>query len=75
MSENDVMSCAKCGTAMESGFILDTGLGHSSASTWVEGELGNRPWVTKLDGHERYGVTTYRCPSCGYLESYALAPK
>lgn len=65
------MICPKCGTTMEPGFILDTGLGHANASTWIEGELGPRPWTARLEGRDRFAMTTYRCPGCGYLESYA----
>ena len=65
------VACAKCGTPMEPGFILDSGYGHTGASTWVEGELGTRPWAAQLEGRDRIALTTYRCPGCGYLESYA----
>lgn len=71
MSTEPAIPCPKCTTPMESGFILDTGYGHSSATTWVEGELGLRPWTTQIEGRDRYSVNTYRCPGCGYLESYA----
>lgn len=71
MADEAEVTCPRCGATMEAGFILDTGYGHSSATTWVEGELGARPWTTQLEGRDRFVVNTYRCPGCGYLESYA----
>jgi predicted nucleic-acid-binding Zn-ribbon protein len=75
MSDDAAIPCEKCGTTMEEGFILDTGLGHATAGTWVEGELGSRPWAVKLEGRQRFAIATYRCPKCGYLESYARLPE
>lgn len=67
-------NCPKCATAMESGFILDRGGSSSYFSTpeWAEGEPEPSFWTgLKLKGRERHAVTTFRCPACGYLESYA----
>ncbi|BAH40699.1 MAG TPA: hypothetical protein DGD08_18540 [Gemmatimonas aurantiaca] len=58
---------------MEQGFLLDRG--HANASQeqeWVQGEVERSIWVgIKTKGREKLPVRTFRCPRCGYLESYA----
>ena len=64
--------CAKCGRAMEPGFVVDQGYGQAHQGSWVEGAPERSFWTgVKLSGRERVPVTTYRCPGCGYLEAYA----
>ncbi|MBX3378341.1 MAG: hypothetical protein KF678_15200 [Phycisphaeraceae bacterium] len=66
-------NCPKCHGLMEEGFILDGTHGPSNrVSLWVRGLAekgffrGVKTWKkTKIP------VTTYRCQSCGFLESYA----
>ena len=73
MSEH-APKCPKCGPAMEAGYVLDNTHGGVTQSTWVEGAPVRSFWFgLKLDGHPRLRVTTFRCPTCGYLESYAPA--
>ena len=65
--------CPKCRTPMEPGLLLDKGH-HSSLniSEWLEGEPEKSFWTgLKTKGKERLPVRTFRCPKCGYLESYA----
>ncbi len=67
-------TCPKCAATMEPGFIIDKGLpgGSVSAPEWADGIPEPSFWSgLSLRGHERVPVTTYRCPACGYLESYA----
>ena len=65
--------CPKCRHDMEPGFVLDITHGAMAQSSWVEGAPERSIWTgLKLKGHERVPVTTFRCPRCGYLESYAL---
>lgn len=56
--------------------MLDRG-DHNSRNLqkWVEGEPVRNFW-TGLDTKDRdkYVVATWRCDSCGYLESYAKTP-
>jgi hypothetical protein len=56
---------------MEIGFTLDRGEGyfqqHWMAGTPEKGLLGG----LKVRGRRRMEVLTYRCLSCGLLESYA----
>ena len=70
---NSTPQCPKCQTQMGPGYIMDR-THHSSQApaTWVEGEP--EPsfwWGTKIAGKEQVQVHTFRCPKCGYLESYA----
>ena len=59
---------------MEPGFVLDQTYGANTQSAWVEGPPETSFWTgLKLKGRERIPVRTFRCPSCGYLESYASA--
>jgi Domain of unknown function (DUF6487) len=71
---NKSIVCPKCNAAMEEGFILEKMEGGPpGADQWVEGAPEYSRWGNlKTKDHKRYQVTTYRCPGCGYLESYAL---
>lgn len=65
-------NCIKCRTPMEPGFLLDNTHGGKTQSAWIEGEAVKSFW-TGLDvkGRQKIPVATFRCPQCGYLESYA----
>ena len=66
--------CPKCRTEMELGFVLDQMYGEGDQSTWIDGVPERSFWTgVKLKGRQQHPVTTFRCPSCGYLESYALS--
>lgn len=68
----DSIECPKCRGRMEEGFIKDRDYGSVHASKWVEGAPEKSFWTgTKISGKHQVQVTTYRCTSCGYLESYA----
>jgi hypothetical protein len=42
------------------------------SSKWVEGAPEKSFWLgTKTRGKKQVQVATYRCKTCGYLESYA----
>ncbi len=58
---------------MELGVIIDVGPGAVTQSGWVDGVPEKSIWTggLKLKGRVRIPVITYRCPPCGYLESYA----
>lgn len=67
--------CPKCGGGMESGFIADMSYGQCFAARWVQGPprpafLGG----VKLRGSAQYGIESFRCSNCGFLESYATKP-
>jgi hypothetical protein len=58
---------------MELGIVLDKGhYNLPSASEWLEGQPETSFWSgLKMKGHQKFPVRSYRCPRCGYLESYA----
>jgi hypothetical protein len=70
---DDSKSCPKCGQGMIQGFIADNLESGVAVSHWVEGE----PQTSWLGGlktpiEKSLPVGTFRCMSCGFLESYAL---
>jgi len=68
----DERVCPKCSNAMEPGFVLDQTYGANTQSSWIEGAPERSIWTgIKLKGRERHAVITFRCATCGYLESYA----
>jgi hypothetical protein len=67
-------TCPKCASAMDDGFTLDNTYGGHLQAEWVEGEPKRSFWTGLTVAKEtRHPITTYRCRSCGYLESYAPA--
>jgi uncharacterized protein DUF6487 len=67
-----LLECPKCHASMEAGFIKDETYGAVHASKWVEGPPEKSFWTgTKTRGKKQVQVMTYRCSSCGYLESFA----
>jgi uncharacterized protein (UPF0212 family) len=64
--------CPKCGRRMEAGFVLDQTHGGYAQASWVAGPAERSVWTgLKLKGRLRVPIATYRCPHCGFLESYA----
>lgn len=66
MSSEKTPECAKCGESMHEGFTFDTA-GYPTG--WMEGVPRKGFKLSK--GPKPLPVTTFRCPTCGYLESYA----
>jgi hypothetical protein len=57
---------------MEPGFIIDEGYGQRTIQHWYEEEPETSFWTgIKLGDRAKLQVATYRCRSCGFLESYA----
>ena len=57
---------------MEEGFVKDEGHYNVYPAKWVLGAPEKNFWTgTKIAGKKQAPVVTYRCSSCGYLESYA----
>jgi hypothetical protein len=66
-----LLKCAKCGGAMEKGFMLDATHGAIVPPEWIEGRIERSFWSgVKVKGRRRHTVITYRCTACGFLESY-----
>lgn len=65
--------CPKCSSEMEAGCLADCVGGRAFVQgNWLEGAPEPSFWYgIKTKGKARLNVTTYRCTSCGYLESYA----
>jgi hypothetical protein len=64
--------CPKCHAAMFEGFIPDRMDGGTAVREFYDRPPEKSIWVgVKLSGRKHYEVKTFRCPQCGYLESYA----
>ncbi len=69
--------CTRCRTEMETGYMLDRGHGNSpNLAQWVEGAPEKHRvlglWFgLKTKDRDVLEVSTWRCPRCGLLESYA----
>lgn len=64
--------CPKCQGEMVRGFVADrTDDARFAVSTWVEGPPEKSFWTkTNVPKEKCVPVATFRCASCGYLESY-----
>jgi len=62
---------------MQEGYLLELGSYNTRfASSWVSGSPEKSFLTgTKVKGKEQYTIQSYRCLSCGYLESYARSTK
>jgi hypothetical protein len=71
---NDHRDCPKCKARMEEGFIVDYAYGWAKRvqSKWVGGAPVYSWWLgLNLRRKRAIYVVTYRCTTCGFLESYA----
>lgn len=68
----DPVECMRCHVEMEAGYLPDVGHSGYHQQTWSPSAPKESFWVgLKIDREKLVPVTTYRCPKCGYLESYA----
>src|SRR3954471_17429495 len=70
MSE-PITACPKCNGPMVQGFIIDNTHGGMMPSSWGSGEPQKSFWFGTKTPSETIGFGTFRCSSCGSLESYA----
>ena len=64
--------CPKCSSRMDEGFLLDRASEGNGQATWVEGGVQKSFWLgIVLKGRTQIPVRTFRCRTCGFLESYA----
>jgi len=65
--------CPKCKAVMENGFVMDFSIGGMGPSHWHPGIRKKSVLTgTKMDKSKIVPTTSYRCTSCGFLESYAV---
>lgn len=71
--ESGVSRCPKCQRPMEAGYVADIGHGIVIQSGWSPGVPEPRRFLggIKWREGENIPIVTFRCPGCGYLESYA----
>jgi hypothetical protein len=69
------LTCPKCDGEMIQGFIPELGppsFAQVTIPAWVEGTPQKSFWAgTKVPKDKVIPIGTFRCVSCGYLESYA----
>jgi hypothetical protein len=68
--------CSKCSGEMETGFLLDRAHVSQMPALWIAGVPEAATWGrgVKVADKRAYWVETWRCKSCGYLESYGERP-
>lgn len=65
-------ACVKCGGEMRQGFVVEVARSRAYPNTWIEGAPEEHYLRgLKMKGRDTYPISTFRCPACGYLESYA----
>lgn len=74
------LNCSKCHSSLEDGFLLEYAYPTLLATRWYPGApeeaeirlLGMKvgEWLKVREQNMRI-VSTFRCTSCGFLESYA----
>ncbi len=70
MARNPV--CPKCQSSMVEGFVVDRTDSGWRVSGWVDGTPEKGFWGgVRLRGKKPVETATWRCRSCGFLESYA----
>lgn len=77
-----VLSCPKCNGEMVLGHVLDIAPNGACVGQWTKGEPKKvwrfLCWYYPIRIPESTPIGTFRCGSCGFLESYArseFAPK
>lgn len=64
--------CPKCKGAMVEGVTIDNTYGSRGVTNWLEGAPKWSFWLgLMLNGKKPIAISTLRCTSCGFLESYA----
>ena len=67
---SSVPECPDCRVAMVEGFVPDATYGEILQSQWVAGAPERSSW-RGIKVRSGVVITTWRCPKCGLLRSYA----
>ena len=62
--------CPKCDGEMIQGFVVDHTYGAHLVASWIPGAPESSFWRGTKNG-PAIPIGTFRCSSCGFLESYA----
>lgn len=74
--DSDAPRCERCNRSMETGFLIDHGHGAAYPGAWVAGIAKWSRWLgLQVRREQKMPVTTYRCPECGVLQSFARPGK
>ena len=68
--------CPKCQAKMSEGFLVDSSHQAVRVAHWAEG--APTYWalrILKMRGRRKLPIQSWRCASCGYLESFANEPE
>ncbi len=71
----DQIFCPKCKIQMQQGYILDSMYGNlvTTTSKWSRGKPKKILYFALPSADNKsIEIATFRCPECGFLESYAL---
>jgi hypothetical protein len=69
---SNAVECIRCHAQMESGWLPDDTRAGLQRQNWSPGEPQPSFWTGLKSAEDRgLPITTFRCPKCGYLESYA----
>jgi hypothetical protein len=73
MSRDETVQCIRCDAQMEVGYVPDATEYGWAQQMWHPG-TPQRSWrgLKGMKKNQCVPVTTLRCPTCGYLESYAV---
>ena len=63
--------CSKCSGEMEEGLVVDLNYAGVLQSMWVEESVAGSVGAITPTGNRKIKTITYRCSSCGHLDSYA----
>jgi hypothetical protein len=73
MNMNKPVECIRCHAQMVVGFVADGTHAGFAQQYWVPGQPRRSFWTgVKMEKDQIVPVLTFRCPNCGYLESYAI---
>jgi len=63
--------CSRCSGEMQEGLVVDLNYAGILQSMWVEDRASKSVGPGAPDGKRKVKTITYRCSSCGHLDSYA----